>query len=387
MPILGAIASSKTGWLQPFAPTIGTATGGNGQASITFTPSATGPAATSFVVTSSPGSFTASGASSPLVVTGLTNGTSYTFTVIARNASGDSTASSASNSVTPSTPAIALLGAWSSGAAIPGSDINNKWGWNLIGGTTPRVYNACNGRSSVVYYSDGRGGAWTTQNSHPQGGILAGSSRSLVPGNRFYTFGADTGAANTTFSTLDGTTWRTEANISYNASWSAGSYFTNGSSHYLIVSGYIEGNTASLGTVNTSTGTVSWAAYASYPILRWAGSAQRLTSKGITLNGYTDGWATASDKVYSTTGSGSWTSETATPNGSGYSSTFSLTGTNDTRVYWWNGTTLYSRTDSSGAWRTETSPTSMTGGWGTVDSSGTMYVATDTGKYQLVTNS
>lgn len=87
----------------PGAPTIGTATGGNAQASITFTAPAFngGSAITSYTATSSPGGFTASGASSPLVVTGLTNGTAYTFTVTATNIIGTGAPSAASNSVTP----------------------------------------------------------------------------------------------------------------------------------------------------------------------------------------------------------------------------------------------------------------------------------------------
>lgn len=87
----------------PGSPTIGTATAGNAQASVSFTAPASngGSAITSYTATSSPGSFTATAAASPLVVTGLTNGTAYTFTVTATNAIGTSLASAASNSVTP----------------------------------------------------------------------------------------------------------------------------------------------------------------------------------------------------------------------------------------------------------------------------------------------
>jgi len=65
----------------PDAPTIGTATAGNAQASVTFTaPSNTGGASiTSYTITSTPGNIIATGSSSPIVVNGLTNGTSYTF--------------------------------------------------------------------------------------------------------------------------------------------------------------------------------------------------------------------------------------------------------------------------------------------------------------------
>ena len=87
----------------PDAPTIGTATAGLLSASVTFTPAATGGTPTSYTVTSSPGSITGTG-SSPVTVSGLTGGTSYTFTVTATNASGTSPASSASNSITPVSP-------------------------------------------------------------------------------------------------------------------------------------------------------------------------------------------------------------------------------------------------------------------------------------------
>ena len=89
----------------PGAPTIPVATAGNAQASIAFVaPVANGGSAiTGYTVTSSPGSFTSTGTSSPLIVTGLTNGTAYTFTVIASNAAGNSVASTASAAITPTT--------------------------------------------------------------------------------------------------------------------------------------------------------------------------------------------------------------------------------------------------------------------------------------------
>ena len=88
----------------PDAPTIGTATAGNAEAIVAFSAPADngGSAITSYTVLSSPGGFTASGASSPITVTGLTNGTEYTFTVTATNAIGTSVPSAASNAITPS---------------------------------------------------------------------------------------------------------------------------------------------------------------------------------------------------------------------------------------------------------------------------------------------
>lgn len=96
-----AASAGVTATTVPQAPTIGTATAGEGQAAVTFTPGATGGAAATYTATSNPGNITASGASSPITVTGLTNGTAYTFTVTATNSNGTSLASSASNSITP----------------------------------------------------------------------------------------------------------------------------------------------------------------------------------------------------------------------------------------------------------------------------------------------
>ena len=91
----------------PGAPTIGTATNaGPTSISVAFTaPTCTGfPASvTGYLATSTPGCFTQTGASSPLVVTGLTTGTSYTFKVKATNATGYGPCSAASNSAVPAT--------------------------------------------------------------------------------------------------------------------------------------------------------------------------------------------------------------------------------------------------------------------------------------------
>ena len=87
----------------PGVPTNVNATAGNTQATVSFPPPANngGAAITSYKVTSSPGGITATGTASPIIVTGLTNGTAYTFTVQAINAIGTGSASTASNSVTP----------------------------------------------------------------------------------------------------------------------------------------------------------------------------------------------------------------------------------------------------------------------------------------------
>jgi glucosylceramidase len=86
----------------PDAPAAPTATPGDSRANVYFNaPTFDGNSPIiDYTVTSTPGSFTATG-SSPLTVNGLTDGTSYTFTVKARNAIGFSAASSASGSIIP----------------------------------------------------------------------------------------------------------------------------------------------------------------------------------------------------------------------------------------------------------------------------------------------
>jgi Fibronectin type III domain len=87
----------------PSAPVIGVAEEGDANAIVNFTAPSNdgGSMITGYTVTSSPGGITATGATSPITVTGLTNGTEYTFTVTANNALGMSAASAASNGVTP----------------------------------------------------------------------------------------------------------------------------------------------------------------------------------------------------------------------------------------------------------------------------------------------
>jgi len=102
----GFITASYNGLKVPDAPTIGTATAGNASISVTFTaPSNVGGGAiTGYTAFSSPGSIVGTGTSSPITISGLSNGTAYTATVVATNAYGTGPASAASNSATPAIP-------------------------------------------------------------------------------------------------------------------------------------------------------------------------------------------------------------------------------------------------------------------------------------------
>jgi hypothetical protein len=95
----------------PTAPTIGTATAGNGSATVSWTPPATdnGSPILGYVVTPYIGYFPLSSVAfndtaTTQMVTGLTNGTQYRFRVQAFNTNGTGLYSTVTNSVTPTAP-------------------------------------------------------------------------------------------------------------------------------------------------------------------------------------------------------------------------------------------------------------------------------------------
>jgi hypothetical protein len=156
MRIIGVTGSQNTkGFLQPNPPTIVSATDvgtsrayNNGAASVAFTPAASGAPATSYTVTSSPGSFTGTGSSSPIVVAGLQSDTAYTFTVTGTNAAGTGEASSASSSVTattvPQAPTIGAVNATAVGV------VTVAYTAGATGGKAVSAYTATSSPSSIT---------------------------------------------------------------------------------------------------------------------------------------------------------------------------------------------------------------------------------------------
>jgi hypothetical protein len=167
----GRHSQSSNDFLEPFKPIIGTATDigtnrafNNGASSVPFTMDADSPSVTSYTVTSSPGSYTASGSSSPITVEGLQSGTSYTFTVIATNAVGNSLPSDASNSITattvpqtPSAPSLSNNGAETNAAS---------WSAPATGGSAITAYQLIDHENDVTSYDSSTFTANLSENSN-----------------------------------------------------------------------------------------------------------------------------------------------------------------------------------------------------------------------------
>jgi len=96
------IANAALPRLTPNTPAKPSVVAGEESATISVVAPASGRTPTSYTVTASPGgkTCTISGSSGSCTITGLTSGTAYTFTTVAKNASGDSVASDPSDAVT-----------------------------------------------------------------------------------------------------------------------------------------------------------------------------------------------------------------------------------------------------------------------------------------------
>ncbi len=99
----------------PQAPVIESVQAGNASALVAWKPASDGGAAASYTVRSNPDSKSCTTSGLSCIVTGLSNGTAYTFTVTATNAVGTSPASTPSSSITPQGSGLAPVPAASWG--------------------------------------------------------------------------------------------------------------------------------------------------------------------------------------------------------------------------------------------------------------------------------
>jgi len=159
----------------PGAPSIGTAKPGDGFAVVSFTPPLHDGASpiTGFQASSSPGGITATGTTSPITVTGLSNGTAYTFTVKAVNAVGAGPNSASSNSIIPkdSVKAVTL-------APTPVSPVS-------VGTTVVFTAAASGGSGDYEYQFRLRNpsGVWSVQQGYAPSGSWSWNTTALTIGN------------------------------------------------------------------------------------------------------------------------------------------------------------------------------------------------------------
>jgi uncharacterized protein (TIGR02145 family) len=277
-----SLSNSVTPTSVPGAPTIGTATKGNAQATVTFTvPSNNGGSAiTGYTVTSNPGSITATGTASPIIVTGLANGTAYTFSVTAANATGSGTPSSASNSVIPSTvPGAPTIGtatkgnaqavvaftapASNGGSAISGYTVTSSPGGIVKTGTTSPL--------TVTGLTNGTAYTFTVIATNANGNSLASSASnsvtpSTVPGAP--TIGtAVKGNAQATIAFTAPTSNGGSAITGYTVTSSPGGFTTTGSSSPITVSGLTNGSTYTFTVIATNANGNSIASSASNSVV------------------------------------------------------------------------------------------------------------------------
>lgn len=251
-----AASAAVTPSTVPGAPTALVGTPGNGEVSVAFTAPASngGDAITGYTVTSSPGGFTATGASSPLVVSGLSNGTAYTFTAVATNSNGDGAASSASSAATPATvPGAPTIGTATAGVAqasvtfsAPGSNggsaitgytvTSSPGGFTATGASSPLVVTGLANNTAYTFTVTATNAIGTGSASSASGSVTTAT----VPGApTIGTATAGIGSVSVAF-TAPGSNGGS-AITSYTATSSPGGFTASGASSPLVVSGLSNG--------------------------------------------------------------------------------------------------------------------------------------------------
>jgi hypothetical protein len=319
MPILGAQSAGTKG--APTAPTIGTATSPTSTtASVTFTaPSFSKLPITSYTVTSSPGGFTGTGASSPVTVSGLTAGTAYTFTVTATSANGQSAASSSSNSVTPAYSYS--ISSWTLNTVYPQAVTATR-----ATSVTSRgaFFRNVNDQFSYIW----NGSTWSTALATS---TVAGQGVKIT---RTSATEAQTGGGRDTGNVVryyNGSSWQSTTNMT-------GSYSENmgmaslGSNSVRTGGGWLNFNASNTNASYYRTGTGSWTQGTNMPLSREYTASDTGTFSKMVFTA----WGAAEGAYTTTSLDGGWTTITASPYV--FMWWFTLNNTNAC-AYYFNGST------------------------------------------------
>lgn len=194
---------------KPLAPTIGTLTRTSASISVPFTANYNGGSPiTGYTITSTPGNYTFTGTGSPITATGMTLGTSYTFTVRATNVYGDSPESISSDSIkyasVPPAPTIGTATVTSTtsvnvtftAGANGGETITQYTAVALVGGIihgeSGTIYQAGSGTIPVTGLNTGSTYTFKVVASNAMGnGVNSLESNSATPDLPRYTINTD----------------------------------------------------------------------------------------------------------------------------------------------------------------------------------------------------
>ncbi len=121
--------STPADTVAPTPPTIVNASAGNQQVTLTFSGATDNVGVTSYRVydAASSGNLVTTGASSPIVVTGLTNNTAYTFYVSAADAATNESGRTASNTATPVNETVIFSDTFDRADTTGGGTVGNSW--------------------------------------------------------------------------------------------------------------------------------------------------------------------------------------------------------------------------------------------------------------------
>jgi FtsP/CotA-like multicopper oxidase with cupredoxin domain len=264
-PVVFQVGSAST-YVIPGPPTNVIAAASNAQAMVSFNAPAPngGSPITLYTVTSSPGGITATGTSSPITVTGLTNGTAYTFTVAATNAAGIGLSSNPSNSVTPA-------------AMVPGAPTNVIATAGNAQATVSFTAPASDGGSPITGYtvtSFPAGGvdanAGTTATTHTITGLTNGTAYTftVTATNAVGTGLASSPSNSVTPATVPGAptlvtavAGNAQATVSFTAPASDGGSLITGYTVTSLPAGGVDANAGTTATTHTITGLTNGTAY------------------------------------------------------------------------------------------------------------------------------
>jgi hypothetical protein len=249
----------------PLAPSNIVVAPSSGSTSISFTPSLY---ALSYTATSNPGSITVTGTSSPIVISGLTNGISYTFAMTATNASGTSTASITSPVlVAPIPDAPIIIGTTPLAASASISFTPSLYGISYTAISNPGGITATGSSSPILVYGLTNGISYTfaiTATNASGTSTASITSPVLVvpvpaPPTNIVGTPSATSASISFIPSLYG--------ISYTAISSPGGITATGSSSPILVSGLTNGLSYTFAMTATNATGTSILSVQSYPVL------------------------------------------------------------------------------------------------------------------------